>query len=682
MIDLQTCTVRFYSNCNEKTDLQSIKKGACLDKLPIPTREGHRFLGWYRKGEPFSCGTPVTEDCTLVAHWQRSNESYPASNIAIPTFEGIGAKLHTVWKDYANEKSLRPHAVTCILTQSFGSTKRSFEITLTQENACWKNTECYPEGAVLTQGEGGDWTLAIKGLPQSVESLPCSYTLRQEPLTGTYQTLQSGAAAINSLVGYEPKRDKSAWLTTRNRRLYDAAGNMIVLRGVVTLNVGISGLVESTTVEALQRLAQTGCNAIRLTAQLIGRASGEGYVYYNNGSGRTYAYNDENATRMSESDRALMLAHIDTVIQNATEVGLYSVIDWGILTSNPNQYLSEACEFFSRLAARYRENPYVIFEICNEPKATWGRANGEENSIKAYAERVIDIIRAENTEALIILAPNNCATALSVYSAKPTAGDDPIDDPLDDERRRNVAYTFHCYPYNYAYNTYSWKLRDAYEAGLTVITTEMSPMDGTFDAPDKLTYDMEEAEKFLRMYREWDMSLFYFRYAASEDGYNENLMFPPTVDLTRHDWTRDDLTACGKWFYDLVTGDGMIANTPDYTRARKKDYRPSYNETHAEFGLGNVFPGFANAAVQEDDAYFYRVSREDILTDLQYENYCSLLCNRVADATGQEMAQTPPTSKTEPLKITYTYAEKHLMLTLTYGKNRKSGDFGLTLAIQ
>ena len=209
-------------------------------------------------------------------------------DMGLTAFEGINAGLHIVWKDHANANGKRPNEVTCILTQTCKGTQKHYEIVLTKDSAVWKDPNQVPVGAMLTQGAGGDWTLSLKSLPEADGNTTCSYTLIQKPLEGEYTTLQSGTAAINTCQGYIPKTDKSAWLTTRNSRLYDAAGNMIVLKGVVTLNVGINGLDDTTSVKALRKLARVGCNALRLTAQLIGHpGQGSGYVYYNNGSSHT-----------------------------------------------------------------------------------------------------------------------------------------------------------------------------------------------------------------------------------------------------------------------------------------------------------------------------------------------------------------------------------------------------------
>ena len=679
--------VEFYSNCNEKVETQTVSFGDKLVNPVEPKREGYTFLGWYLNGEKYDFGTAPTKSCTLIAHWKQNGSTVLPTDMNLVTFEGINAAINVVWKDYANANALRPNEVTCVLTQSYGGTVNTYEIVLTQNSVAWKDPSNAPSGTVLTQGEGGDWTLSLKNLPEKIDSRFCNYTLVQKPLTGDYTTLQSGSAAINTLRDYTPGFDSSAKLTTRNARLYDAAGNMIVFKGVVVPNVGDEpALTDTTSVASLQKLAKIGCNGIRITAQLIGhKGKGNGYVYYHNGSAYTGDYSDANGdTRVSQADKQKMIDQLDSVIARATEVGLYTVINWGILASNPYQYVDEACEFFGILAEKHANNPYVLFEICNEPHSLtpWSGNSG----IKAYAERVIDTIRAKGSDAIVIVGSKGASNFISTLN-----GEDPIHSPFDDERRYNVAHTFHCYPYGYKYYYsatqyhYGWRLQDAYEAGLTVITTEMSPMDAAFALRDPLGYDMEQMELYMRLYLEYDLGFFYFR-CSSPKSYSEWYMFRPGYTLTIRNWTRDDLSECGKWYYDWVTGDGVFNKEPNYKAPRKEDIVAQYDKTHTAYGLGNVFPKFALSGKQQDTAYYFKVNDYDSLTDIQYETYCMLIWSRISAAcngTAKQMngnaftEANVPTLKTTPMELTYQYNGKTYTLKISYGQNSSNLTWGI-----
>ena len=681
-------TVEFYSNCKAKVDTQTVAFGSKIVQPIQPIREGYTFLGWYLNGTKFDFSSAPTKSCTLIAHWEKNDKAFYPSDTSVVTFEGINAGLHVVWKDYADAKAVRPSEVTCILTQVYGNTKQIYEIILTKTNASWKDNS--PSGAMLTQGAGGDWTLSIKNLPETVDSLPCSYTLRQKPLEGHYTTLQSGTAAINTLCGYIPSTDKTVKLTTRNSRLYDAAGNMIVFKGVVTYNIGLPSLDESVTPTALQRLSAIGCNAIRVSMQLIGRkGTASGYVWYSKpDGGRTGDYNDSNAERPSAEVKQKMIDKIGEVIAMATEAGLYVIIDWALFTSNPYQYLNEASEFFGILAEKHANNPYVLFEICNEPaKCSWGGDCG----VKAYAEKIISLIREKGSDAVVILSPRGSAYYISIRSAGPTPGDDPIDDPLDDDTRYNVAYTFHNYPYVNAYAKFSWKLREAYESGLTIVSTEMSPMDATFDNRDNIAYDMDQMAMFIRTYQEWDMSFFFFRYGSTSGDYTEWLMLKPNIDPDAYAWTRDDLTECGKWYYDLVTGDGVFMSGVDYDSPRIPFEKQKFEDTHAEYGLGNVFPTFALSGTKQGSAYYFKVNDCDSLTDIQYESYCNRIWTRISKMENSVATQSNdapftakhiPNQKTTPMALTYQYREKTYTVEISYTQNTDDLTWGILFNVK
>jgi len=85
------------------------------------------------------------------------------------------------------------------------------------------------------------------------------------------------------------------------------------------------------------------------------------------------------------------------------------------------------------MAATYKAHPNVIFEIYNEPlNVSW------VNVIKPYAERVIDAIRGEGAENLIIVGTPNWSQDVDVASFHPIVSE-------GENVRENIAYTIHFY---------------------------------------------------------------------------------------------------------------------------------------------------------------------------------------------------------------------------------------------
>ncbi len=709
-------TVEFYSNCDASVSTQVINVGEKLSRPQDPNREGYIFQGWHLDGKLFDFNSAPTESCTLIAHWEKIDKTggYYASDslgYGAVEFNDISAGIHVVWKDYADSSGLRPNEVICILTQTYGNTVKTYEIMLCKDFAAWMDSSNAPEGAQLTQGEGGDWTLSLKKLPEKVGNETCTYTLKQQPISGNYTTQQASSAAINTLKGYVASVDDTAKLTTRNSRLYDAAGNMIVFTGVVSGNVGWNRLLTDTTPEGLKRLKATGCNAIRTTVPIIAiKSLGHAYVYWaENGNYRTGDYNDATSERVDETAKQKVIDTTSKMIDRATEAGLYIIINWPILTSNPYQYVEEACDFFGKISKKYADNPYVIYEICNEPaNCNWSGSNG----IKAYAERVIDTIRGNGSDGVIIVAPRASANYISMNPAlyntaddkiNGYAGDDPIYDPLDDDRRYNVAYTHHCYPFENDYSgtnarqTIGWRLRDAYEAGLTMIITEMSPMAAKLDEADNIGYDFAQMDKYMRMFQEYDISYFYFKYLSTEN-YDEWMMFLPKVDPGKQAWTRDSLTECGKWYYDLVTGDGVFVTGIDYDAKSVRSLRDKYKTTFSAYGLEaktgksffTVFPTFATSeASLGNGRYFFGVDDSDSLSDIAYQAYCQRIWKRIFAICGGTANQTSgavftdaniPSEKSMPMQLTYKYNGKTCTVNISYGQH--NGSYGVFVEIK
>ena len=535
--------VVFNSNGGSYIETKYVENGGKLtyDDSVKPTRAGYEFLGWYKKDGTrfyFNSAT-ITEDLMLVAHWQAPSTPAATDKSDAHVYTTSSAAINIVWKDYANAFSARPASVTCTLSDGTDS----YKVVVTENNASFVNGT--PAGAGISTG-AGNWTVKITGLDGTK-----NYTFTADDLsTDAYEKQQSGTAVTYTINGYNPMLDDSAWLMTQNGRLYDYAGNVVVLKGVVAYNVGWNGFEDNVSLAALTRLQSEGVNCIRVTV-FVENAGNNGYHMA--------------ATSLqTEQRRAELRTMLKVAIDNASSLGMYCIVDWGILASiemSP-EVNATAKELFVTLATDYRDNPYVIYEICNEPAPdTWS------STVVPYAEDVIAAIRAQSN-ALVILAPDAAATNLSEFS---NPGDDPIDKPLDTALSYSVAYTYHCYAASHKYNAtsgtyYGWKIKDALDAGLTLVLTEFSPAVATMSS-SSLTIDEAEANKFLNVILENDMSFMLFRYMSGSDTKDSaQYMFKPnyTDDLNNGTWTYDMLQNSGKWFYDNALDSNGFIKAADF----------------------------------------------------------------------------------------------------------------------
>jgi endoglucanase len=85
-------------------------------------------------------------------------------------------------------------------------------------------------------------------------------------------------------------------------------------------------------------------------------------------------------------------------IDMATDRGLYTIVDWHTLTpGDPHHNLNRAKTFFTEIASRHADKPNILYEVANEPSGvSWSR-------IKDYHEQIIPVIRAKDSDAVILL---------------------------------------------------------------------------------------------------------------------------------------------------------------------------------------------------------------------------------------------------------------------------------------
>lgn len=219
---------------------------------------------------------------------------------------------------------------------------------------------------------------------------------------------------------------------------------------------------------------------------------------------------------------------VEKGVAYATELDLYVIIDWHILSDgNPNLSKDRAIKFFETMSKKYKDNPNVIYEICNEPNGdvTWIR------DIKPYAESIINVIRQNDENALIIVGTPTWSQDVDIVAK------DPI------EHQDNILYALHFYAATHK-EYLREKLSQASKLGLPVIVSEF----GISDASGNGEIDYEQGTIWLDFLEAHGIG--YVAWNLSNKSETSALIRSDVNTLSG--WNDSDLTPWGQWLVNWI----------------------------------------------------------------------------------------------------------------------------------
>ncbi len=286
---------------------------------------------------------------------------------------------------------------------------------------------------------------------------------------------------------------KPSALKVKDNKIVNSSDKTVVLKGVSTH--GIAWYPEYVNKQCFKSFKKMGANTIRLAF-----------------------YSDDSAGY----DKSLY-SKIEEGVKAATDLGMYVMIDWHILSDgNPKTNQKKAKEFFTYFAKKYAGQPNVLYEICNEPNGdvTWDR------DIKPYAEKMIKIIRKYDKNAIIIVGTPTWSQDVDIVA------EDPI------KNQKNIAYAFHFYAATHK-DQLREKLKTANEKGLPVIVTEFS----ICDASGNGAIDKKEAKAWMKLLKKYKIG----RVAWNISNKNEtSALIQPSCKKTGK-ISKKNLSKSGKW---------------------------------------------------------------------------------------------------------------------------------------
>lgn len=108
-------------------------------------------------------------------------------------------------------------------------------------------------------------------------------------------------------------------------------------------------------------------------------------------------WEDQTHGYVFEKDAEKVLNNVYAAIDDCIANDMYAIVNWHTLHDrNPNIHIDRAIDFFTKVSAKYKNCPNVLYELTNEPKdLTWAE-------LKQYSETLIPVIRTNSPNAVII----------------------------------------------------------------------------------------------------------------------------------------------------------------------------------------------------------------------------------------------------------------------------------------
>ncbi len=253
-------------------------------------------------------------------------------------------------------------------------------------------------------------------------------------------------------------------------------------------------------------------------------------------------------------------------VEYATELGMYVIIDWHILSdSNPNTHKDEAKAFFAEMAELYAGYDNVLYEICNEPNGgtSW-------SDIKSYAGEVIPVIRSYDNDGIIIVGTPNWSQYVDQAAADPITG------------YENIMYALHFYAATHTDSLRSTMI-SAINAGLPIFVTEY----GICDASGNGAIDENQANQWVSVMNEYGIS--YVAWNLSNKAETSAILNSGCGKTAG--FTADDLSASGKWLYEMLTGKAaQDTPAPTQTAPIEKSSQDAVTEENLPAGQPETKP--------------------------------------------------------------------------------------------
>lgn len=213
-------------------------------------------------------------------------------------------------------------------------------------------------------------------------------------------------------------------LSVSGNQILDANGKAVLLRGVCRPSFEWNPLGESSSLADYQLMASWGANVVRLST------------------------NQDFWLAGASTHSANYPATIDQQVAWIKQAGMYVIIDlhWsdtgnlGLAGAQQLMADSNSVTFWSQVAARYKNDPSVLFELYNEPHdvawSVWLNGGSSGSFTVAGMQQLYNAVRATGANNVVVIGGLNWAFDLSGVSAGYAV------------TGTNIAYATHPYDYD------------------------------------------------------------------------------------------------------------------------------------------------------------------------------------------------------------------------------------------
>ena len=226
------------------------------------------------------------------------------------------------------------------------------------------------------------------------------------------------------------------WLHTDANLIKDPCGNVVVLRGLDTIDIGsvenwrggVNALIDRVTNKNDPCGGSPGWypRVIRLAVYPQDETATSGPWYFEPDPNRYYT------------------DLLRPVVNHCKEKDLYVIIDWHYVGRNTYDKIPQTNAFWSYIAPRFANDSHVLFELFQEPLNTAGSTDTADwLSLRPDMQNWINIIRTSAFNNLILVSGPSWSQEIGPAAANPLTGD-------------NIVMVAHIYPGHWLGGNQSW----------------------------------------------------------------------------------------------------------------------------------------------------------------------------------------------------------------------------------